>query len=244
DCALCVYRLLGQQANITPRTCSVECEGSLDTLKLRLCQDVLLEEDVLALDNGKQEAAGAEHQLVKKYGGFMKRYGGFMTRRSPAATGGDSNAATEEGGARGDGKSQEQEEDIRLEILKILNAEAEGAGLRAGEESKRYGGFMRRGGGDLGLGEGLLEEGAGRGLKKRYGGFMRRVGRPEWLEDSKGSGGVLKRAWEEGGGGGPGGDPEEVRGIHGLGETRPLPPLPPTSHFLPLSSALTFPPLL
>ncbi|XP_067108975.1 LOW QUALITY PROTEIN: proenkephalin a [Osmerus mordax] len=178
DCALCVYRLLGQQANITPRTCSVECEGSLDTLKLRLCQDVLLEEDVLALDNGKQEAAGAEHQLVKKYGGFMKRYGGFMTRRSPAATGGDSNAATEEGGARGDGKSQEQEEDIRLEILKILNAEAEGAGAEGGGRSlSATGGFMR----------------------SAMGGFMRRVGRPEWLEDSKGSGGVLKRAWEEGG---------------------------------------------
>uniref|UniRef100_A0AAZ3QIS0 Synenkephalin n=1 Tax=Oncorhynchus tshawytscha TaxID=74940 RepID=A0AAZ3QIS0_ONCTS len=146
------------------QTCSIECEGSLDTTKLRLCRDVLLEE----VDDIKQEEVqGQQHQLAKKYGGFMKRYGGFMIRRrSPV-----------EGRVQGGENSLvAEEEDIRLEILKILNAEAEG---QRDEEG--------------GLG-GL--EGVGRPLKKRYGGFMRRVGRPEWLEDQKNQGGLLKRSWE------------------------------------------------
>uniref|UniRef100_A0AAZ3PT74 Synenkephalin n=1 Tax=Oncorhynchus tshawytscha TaxID=74940 RepID=A0AAZ3PT74_ONCTS len=142
-----------------------ECEGSLDTTKLRLCRDVLLEE----VDDIKQEEVqGQQHQLAKKYGGFMKRYGGFMIRRrSPV-----------EGRVQGGENSLvAEEEDIRLEILKILNAEAEG---QRDEEVGGLGGL----------------EGVGRPLKKRYGGFMRRVGRPEWLEDQKNQGGLLKRSWE------------------------------------------------
>nr|XP_046214056.1 LOW QUALITY PROTEIN: proenkephalin-A-like [Oncorhynchus gorbuscha] len=174
DCALCLNRLRGHQTAITTLTCSIECEGSLDTTKLRLCRDVLLEE----VDDIKQEEVqGQQHQLAKKYGGFMKHYGGFMIRRSPPV----------EGRVQGGENSPvAEEEDIRLEILKILNAEAEGQ--RDEEVAKRYGGYMRRG--DLG---GL--EGVGRPLKKRYGGFMRRVGRPEWLEDQKNQGGLLKRSW-------------------------------------------------
>uniref|UniRef100_A0A674EC98 Proenkephalin-A-like n=1 Tax=Salmo trutta TaxID=8032 RepID=A0A674EC98_SALTR len=150
------------------QTCSIECEGSLDTTKLRL------------YDVKQEEVQGQQHQLAKKYGGFMKRYGGFMIRRrSPVEVG------RVQGG---ENSPVAEEEDIRLEILKILNAEAEDQ--RDGEMAKRYGGFMRRGG-DLG---GL--EGVGRPLKKRYGGFMRRVGRPEWLEDQKNQGGLLKRSWE------------------------------------------------
>uniref|UniRef100_A0A8C7TMW5 Proenkephalin a n=1 Tax=Oncorhynchus mykiss TaxID=8022 RepID=A0A8C7TMW5_ONCMY len=180
DCALCLNRLRGHQTVPLPflslQTCSIECEGSLDTTKLRLCRDVLLEE----VDDIKQEEVqGQQHQLAKKYGGFMKRYGGFMIRRrSPV-----------EGRVQGGENSPvAEEEDISLEILKILNAEAEGQ--RDEEVAKRYGGYVRRGG-DLG---GL--EGVGRPLKKRYGGFMRRVGRPEWLEDQKNQGGLLKRSWE------------------------------------------------
>lgn len=175
------------------QTCSLECEGELDSQKLRLCQDLLLDE-VKDASNGEpapqleQEADGgataedvdAEHQLAKKYGGFMKRYGGFMSRRDlPGAP--------------------DEEEGVRLEILKILNAAAghggEGGG-GAGEEVKRYGGFMRRAEEGAARGD-LLEAVLGRGLKKRYGGFMRRVGRPEWLVDSSKRGGAaLKRAWE------------------------------------------------
>ncbi|XP_029581795.1 proenkephalin a [Salmo trutta] len=181
DCALCLSRLRGHQTAITTLTCSIECEGSLDTTKLRLCRDVLLEEERVVVDDVKQEEVqGQQHQLAKKYGGFMKRYGGFMIRRrSPVEVG------RVQGG---ENSPVAEEEDIRLEILKILNAEAEDQ--RDGEMAKRYGGFMRRGG-DLG---GL--EGVGRPLKKRYGGFMRRVGRPEWLEDQKNQGGLLKRSWE------------------------------------------------
>ncbi|XP_029930544.1 proenkephalin-A-like [Myripristis murdjan] len=205
ECALCVYRLLGQQSGLSSLTCSLECQGGLDTRKLRLCRDILLdEENLISLDDiptgqqqeqevaggvatNEEEATSPEHQLAKKYGGFMKRYGGFMSRRS---------SSSPPQGALEDSGNQEEEENVRLEILKILNAEAEHGGSQGGEAVKRYGGFMRRAGGEA---EGdLLEAVLGRGLKKRYGGFMRRVGRPEWLVDDSKSGGVLKRAWEDG----------------------------------------------
>ncbi|XP_034559242.1 proenkephalin-A-like [Notolabrus celidotus] len=204
ECALCVYRLLGQQSTLSSLTCSLECKGGLDSQKLRLCRDFLLAEDShagLDLDpheQQEQEVAAAlspddddttspEHQLAKKYGGFMKRYGGFMSRRSSSSPEG----ALEDPG-------NQDEEDIRLEILRFLNAAAEHGGEgegQGGEEVKRYGGFMRRAEEGAARSD-LLEAVLGRGLKKRYGGFMRRVGRPEWLVDSSKSGGVLKRAWE------------------------------------------------
>ncbi|XP_074544012.1 proenkephalin-A-like [Halichoeres trimaculatus] len=202
ECALCVYRLLGQQSSLSSLTCSLECKGSLDSQKLRLCRDFLLEEenhaalDVDPREQQDQEAEAAlatdngdtspEHQLAKKYGGFMKRYGGFMSRRSSSPEG-----ALEDPG-------NQDEEDIRLEILRFLNAATEHGGEGEGqgaEEVKRYGGFMRRAEEGAARSD-LLEAVLGRGLKKRYGGFMRRVGRPEWLVDSSKSGGVLKRAWE------------------------------------------------
>ncbi|CAL8326523.1 unnamed protein product [Arctogadus glacialis] len=224
ECALCVYRLLGQQPPLTSPTCSLECEGGVDSRKLRLCRELLLDEEnpAPALDEEEDDevdpdapagppadpqAEAPEHQLVKKYGGFMKRYGGFMARRSPPVL---MRGAPEEAGGPGrgeDGEQQQQqqqeeeeeeEENIRMEILKILNAEAEGRAAHAAE-AKRYGGFMRRAGGGLQRAD-PLEAVLGRALKKRYGGFMRRVGRPEWLvEDAgKGGNGVLKRAWEDG----------------------------------------------
>lgn len=205
ECALCVYRLLGQQSAVSSLTCSLECDGGLDSQKLRLCQDLLLEEEnhipldaeprqqqeqeavVGAMTVDEEEATSPEHQLAKKYGGFMKRYGGFMSRRSSSPE-----------GEPEDPGNQDEEENIRLEILKILNAAAEhgseGDG-QGGKAIKRYGGFMRRAEGGAVQGN-LLEAVLGRGLKKRYGGFMRRVGRPEWLVDNNKNGGVLKRAWE------------------------------------------------
>nr|XP_046265601.1 proenkephalin-A-like [Scatophagus argus] len=206
ECALCVYRLLEQQSGFSSLACSLECEGGLDRQKFHLCRDFLLEEknhiplNVNLLQQQEQEAVGTmtaddkdqtspEHQLAKKYGGFMKRYGGFMSRRSFSPE-----------GVREDPGNHDEEENVRLEILKILNAVSdhgsEGDG-QVEEPVKRYGGFMRRA--EEGVEQGdLLEAVLDRGLKKRYGGFMRRVGRPEWLVDSSKSGGVLKRAWENG----------------------------------------------
>ncbi|XP_028283788.1 proenkephalin-A-like [Parambassis ranga] len=206
ECALCVYHLLGQKSTFTSLTCSIECEGVLDNQKLRICKDILLEEEnqiPLDVDPHQQQVqeggvntstddvdtALLEPQMSKKYGGFMKRYGGFMSRRSTLP------------GEIVDGpENHNKEENVRLEILKILNAAAEhsseGEG-QGGETMKRYGGFMRRV--ESGVPQGsLLEAVLGRGLKKRYGGFMRRVGRPEWLVDNSKNGGALKRAWEVG----------------------------------------------
>lgn len=144
-------------------------------------------EGAMAMEDMDRTLPG--QQVAKKYGGFMKRYGGFMSRRDTPE------------GALERPSSPDEEENIRLEILKILNAAAahggEGGG-KAGEEVKRYGGFMRRAEDGVAQGD-LLEAVLGRGLKKRYGGFMRRVGRPEWLVDSNKRGGVFKRAWENDG---------------------------------------------
>lgn len=176
----------------------------MDSQKLRLCRDFLLEEENhIPVDAGQQqeqEAAGTmmadtedatspEHQMAKKYGGFMKRYGGFMSRRSSSPE-----------GALEDPGNQDGEENARLAILKLLNDAVEHGGDGDGQEGeamKRYGGFMRRAEGGVAQSD-LLEAVLGRGLKKRYGGFMRRVGKPEWLVDSSKSGGVSKRAWENG----------------------------------------------
>lgn len=186
--------------------CSIECEGMLDSQRLRLCQDFLLEEENnvpmnadprkqreqeagITMTAEKKDEASPEHQLAKKYGGFMKRYGGFMSRRSSFL-----------GGSNGGPGNQDVNENIPPEILNILDAATDRyseVGGKAGDEVKRYGGFMRRA--EEGVGQGdLLEAVIDRGLKKRYGGFMRRVGRPEWLVDSSKSGGVLKRAWQNG----------------------------------------------
>ncbi|XP_028988790.1 proenkephalin-A-like [Betta splendens] len=206
ECALCVYRSLGQQSGFSSLTCTLECDGGLDSKKLRQCEDLLLEEEnQVALDDDshqqqEHESAGSMmaddeevtspgNQMAKKYGGFMKRYGGFMSRRSSSPK-----------GVLEDPGNHDGEENVRLEILKLLNSavdngsEQEGQG---GEAVKRYGGFMRRAEAGL-IQSNLLEAVLGRGLKKRYGGFMRRVGRPEWLVDSSKSGGGLKRAWENG----------------------------------------------
>lgn len=190
ECSRCVYALLGQQPVLPPLACSLECGTALDAQTLRLCGETLMEDDSQMEDSppedspDKEEEDTPEHLLAKKYGGFMKRYGGFMARRSSSAP---------EGGAE-ETASTDGQENIRNEILRILNA-ATARGESGADAVKRYGGFMRRGGADTQ--SDTLEAILGRGLEKRYGGFMRRVGRPEWLVDGK-SGGVFKRAWESG----------------------------------------------
>ncbi|XP_061652839.1 proenkephalin-A-like [Phyllopteryx taeniolatus] len=202
ECALCVYRLLAQHSAFSTLTCSLECDGELDSEKLRLCWNILVDEaNHVPFDGVREEpeaagivttndedASSPGHQLAKKYGGFMKRYGGFVSRRSFSE------------GSLADSVNQDEEEKIRLEILKILNTVSERGregGIQDREALKRYGGFWGRA--DDGEVQGdLLEAALGRGLRKRYGGFMRRVGRPEWLVDSSKNGGVSKRAWENG----------------------------------------------
>ncbi|XP_076837662.1 proenkephalin a [Brachyhypopomus gauderio] len=199
ECALCVYRLLGQQAETGTVTCVLECGGSVDSSTLNLCRDALSEDEHLAVDSPNLVAQEAGHLLAKKYGGFMKRYGGFMMKKGHELS----------DGAEGDGlgavskkyggfmkkedpgtASEEQQLDLLREVLRAgLGAEAEPQ--QEGEEAaKRYGGFMRSVRGGSG------GEEAARDLHKRYGGFMRRVGRPQWPDEQKGY--VPYKRWEGG----------------------------------------------
>ncbi|XP_051736857.1 proenkephalin a [Ctenopharyngodon idella] len=203
DCALCVYRLFHQQTEIDTLTCTLECEGTVDSRKLEVCKSILTEEDRLAIDNlGKQEEESAGHLLAKKYGGFMKRYGGFMIKKAaeigmgaPADSDGTEAISKKYGGFMKKDKAEDGTEDQQVELLREIlrvGLTSESDEQHDGDMVKRYGGFMRSVQGNSGLGE------AGRDLHKRYGGFMRRVGRPEWLDTQK-SNGFLKRTWEDGG---------------------------------------------
>ncbi|XP_015252800.1 PREDICTED: proenkephalin-A [Cyprinodon variegatus] len=201
ECARCVFSLRGQKSAFSTLSCSLECDGVMDSQRLRLCKDFLFEtdEDVsvdaelhqqpdqLAVDPAMADEAASppQHLIAKKYGGFMKGYGGFMSRSLSAQT---------------EPRNLNEEENIRLGILKMISA-TEDQGMEEGDDDKaaaqRYGGFHRVG--EVVRGK-LLEAVLGHGLRKRYGGFMRRVGRPEWLVDSSKAGGTLKTSWENGSG--------------------------------------------
>lgn len=199
DCALCVYRLFRQQREIDTLTCSLQCEGTVDSRKLEICKNILSEEDRLAMDNVKKEEESADHLLTKKYGAFMKRYGGFMIKKAaeismgaPAENDGTEAISKKYGGFmkkdKAEGGAEDQQVELLREILRVgLTSESDEQ--HDDDMAKRYGGFLRS---VQGLGE------AGRDLHKRYGGFMRRVGRPDWLDNQKSSG-FLKRTWEDGG---------------------------------------------
>ncbi|KAM4556716.1 proenkephalin-A-like [Fundulus diaphanus] len=207
ECARCVFGLQGQKSAFSSLTCSPECESVMDSQRLRMCKDFLFETDdnvsvdADLLQQPNQEAVEAmmaeeavnspKHQIGKKYGGFMKRYGGFMSRRSSSAQGALNKLA-----------NHNEEENLRLGILKIISATKDDGmdeGRNEDEAVKRYGGFNSHLEEDVVKGN-LLEAVLGHGLKKRYGGFMRRVGRPEWLVDSSKTGGILKSSWENGSG--------------------------------------------
>uniref|UniRef100_A0A1A7XNI4 Proenkephalin a n=1 Tax=Iconisemion striatum TaxID=60296 RepID=A0A1A7XNI4_9TELE len=204
---LCVSCLQGKQTGFSTLTCSLKCRRGLDSHRPHMCQNLLIEEDnSLSLDadphqQQEKEAVGtlmpsdddatsSEHQLVKKYGGFMKRYGGFISRRSSPQE------------ALKDMKNLDEEENIRFNILKLLSAATRDSkiGETNGEEIvKRSEDPIHHSEEEMAPGN-LLEGVLSRGLKKRYGGFMRRVGRPEWLMESSKTGGELKRACENGSG--------------------------------------------
>ncbi|XP_051990346.1 proenkephalin a [Xyrauchen texanus] len=202
DCALCVYRLFRQQIESDTLTCTLECEGTVDSRKLQICKDILTEVERLAIDNLKQTEDSTDHLLTKKYGGFMKRYGGFMIKKSaeigagaPTESDGTETISKKYGGFmkkdKAEGGAEDQQVKLLREILRVgLGSELDDQ--NDGDVLKRYGGFMWSAQGNSDLEE------AGRDLRKRYGGFMRRVGRPEWLDNQK-SNGFLKRTSEDGG---------------------------------------------
>ncbi|XP_006633976.1 proenkephalin b [Lepisosteus oculatus] len=208
DCAYCAYHLQEHQAEINAVTCTLECEGRLAPTKFwDLCRDVLAgkkadastEAERVALETDDQE--NDDHQLAKKYGGFMKRYGGFMKKTAELynlepedeSRSREILAKRYGGFMKKDAESGVDTVGLLKEILNGAGRETESHGDRDGETMKRYGGFMRSVRRSQDLEDGIKE------LQKRYGGFMRRVGRPEWKEDQKRYGGFLKRSREEDG---------------------------------------------
>ncbi|XP_007542371.1 proenkephalin-A-like [Poecilia formosa] len=204
ECVRCVYGLQGQVSAFSTQTCSLECEGVMDTQRLRMCQDFLTESDdnvsvdADPLQQPSQKAVDAmmieeavrlpKHQIDKKYGGFMKRYGGFLSRRSSSAQRALNNL-----------ENNNDEEDTRLGILKIIGATKDHDIEESRDEMeavKRYAGFNHHSKGDVIKGS-LFEAVLGHALKKRYGGFMRRVGRPEWLVDNSKNGEAPKTSGEK-----------------------------------------------
>ncbi|XP_054889360.1 proenkephalin a [Poeciliopsis prolifica] len=198
ECARCVYGLQGQVSAFSTQTCSLECEGVMDTQRLRMCKDFLTtSDDSVSVDADPLQQPSQEdvdammteeavHQIDKKYGGFMKRYGGFMSRRSSSAQRALNNL-----------ENHNEVEDTRLGILKIIGATKAHDMEESRDEMEtvnRYGGFNHQIKGNL------LEAVLGHALKKRYGGFMRRVGRPEWLVDYSKNGGAQNMSGENGSG--------------------------------------------
>ncbi|MBN3282527.1 PENK protein, partial [Polyodon spathula] len=115
-----------------------------------------------------------DHQLAKKYGGFMERYGGFTKKMAELynVEPDDDNDGSEILAKR---------YGLLREILNAGDSEVDSNNNKYhdGEITKRYGGFMRSIKRNLDLEDGIKE------LQKRYGGFMRRVGRPDWKENNK-----------------------------------------------------------
>ncbi|PWA30828.1 hypothetical protein CCH79_00017336, partial [Gambusia affinis] len=207
ECARCVYGLQGQVSAFSTQTCSLECDGVMETQRLRMCQDFLTESDDSVsvdadpLQQPSQEDVDAmmteeavrsrKHQIDKKYGGFMKRYGGFMSRRSLSAQRALNNL-----------ENHNEEDDTQLEILKIIGATNDHDMEESRDEMeavKRYGDFNHHNKGDM-INGNLLEALLGHALKKRYGGFMRRVGRPAWLVNNSKNSGAQKTSGENGSG--------------------------------------------
>ncbi|XP_028833924.1 proenkephalin-A-like [Denticeps clupeoides] len=206
ECARCLSRPLGRDADGDAAGCTLECKGTVNTRMMELCRDLSPEEDKLpvgnVLDQEKEGDAAPQHKLDKKYGGFMKRFGSFVMKKA-AEIGGSDAPADAEGAVQASKRyggfmkkkdaGSDHEDDRQLQVLREFlsgGLAAETSGQRNGEVTKRYGGFMKS------LQEGQEGE-EGRDLQKRYGGFMRRVGRPEWLDDPKTYNEMLKRSWGE-----------------------------------------------
>ncbi|KAJ8376673.1 hypothetical protein SKAU_G00072530 [Synaphobranchus kaupii] len=200
DCAYCTYHMQGRQTEINALTCTLECEGKLAPKRSwDLCKGVLLGEkhgslaveDQSVTESAKQE--NDEHQLAKKYGGFMKRYGGFMKKTAELY---DVEADDEDHGREilakrygGFMKKDGEHGADTLGILNdILNTESSKGGRADwdGEILKRYGGFMRSIKRSTDLEDGIKELQKRRSweedgesnsenmpdMEKRYGGFM------------------------------------------------------------------------
>ncbi|KAK6491042.1 proenkephalin-A-like [Huso huso] len=196
DCAYCIYRLQGSHAEINALTCTLECERKLPSTKSwEVCKNILQgnrPEMSTEEENDLGEGVNQEnddHQLAKKYGGFMKRYGGFMKKTAELynVEPDDENDGSEILAKRYGGFMKKDVESgspadttgILREILTADDSVVDSNSDHDDEVTKRYGGFMRSIKRSLDLQDGIKQ------LQKRYGGFMRRVGKPNWKENNK-----------------------------------------------------------
>lgn len=156
-----------------------------------------MEEDITSASSlrGAEGEAERQHQLAKKYGGFMKRYGDYNMKKTANLgddIGDDFDAEDTELISKRYGGFMKKDTAAHLESREVRQLQALKDILRAGirdahhdEESRQSTGFMTD--------PKENQEDSVRDLQKRYGGFMRRVGRPEWLDDHKGYGQLAKR---------------------------------------------------
>ncbi|XP_043921480.1 proenkephalin-A [Protopterus annectens] len=207
DCAHCTYHL-GQQAEINPLSCTLECEGKLSSTKTwDMCKELLQAGKSEGTQEGEStstenEKESLERLLAKRYGGFMKRYGGFMKKMDElyhlepeSENNGREILAKRYGGfMKKDpetGSLTDSSDLLRDLLFGGDNREGDYYMENTGKENnvmKRYGGFMRS------LKRSTDQEDMAKDLQKRYGGFMRRVGRPEWkLDNQKRYGGFMRR---------------------------------------------------
>ncbi|XP_052004343.1 proenkephalin b [Xyrauchen texanus] len=211
DCALCSVQL--PLIDLNSVECVLQCEEHLNAGgSWSLCKRFMLNAENVPESNQasteNEHLDPQQHQVDKKYGGFMKRYGGFMKRyggfmkryggfmKRTAELHGEKPEDMDQGGAiltyhdvemlanqvEADGEREREEAAALRDVLDSVE------GVKG--TTKRYGGFMKR----AGLRDSESEV---RPLQKRYGGFMRRVGQPEWWQENKRYGGFLRRTPEE-----------------------------------------------
>ncbi|KAJ8369689.1 hypothetical protein SKAU_G00097170 [Synaphobranchus kaupii] len=206
QCLNCAQQIPKSEMSINSLTCTLECEGTLDsTVELDKCEKALElysagqpgfsdrnEQPPSTSETGDQQETSIGN-IVKRYGGFIKRIEKTKKINSPSRE----NVYLKGMKKYGNSLRRFWERDIP----ELLQDTQRGDGSSENEvatydddtainEMKRYGGFLRKFGPKR---SNSGEEGGQEELQKRYGGFMRRI-RPKLKWDNqKRYGGFLRR---------------------------------------------------
>nr|XP_060627453.1 proenkephalin-B [Anolis sagrei ordinatus] len=218
QCSACALQVQDVEKPIKPLICSLECQGSLPSrAEWEKCKDslstlipFLMEEKEEAkrpfqLEEEEEAPQEPYSSLVKRYGGFMKKLDKnriFSLLRENALTKGG--ISKKYGGffrkigerAASEPAMEDYPTVLETGDLAYNGAESDTGSLK--DETKRYGGFLRkypkRGYEMVSATEDDEQE--LEGLHKRYGGFLRRI-RPKLKWDNqKRYGGFLRRQFK------------------------------------------------